>query len=82
MHPCHQGDARHLAEEELGDCYLEEEELDGHLMQCEQLVQLAQVQAMLLAQMQQAKLSLAQQALPAQPLLALLVEREQEQVVA
>ena len=66
MHPCHQGDARHLAEEELVDCYLEEEELDGHLVQCEQLVQLAQVQAMLLAQMQQAKLSSAQQALPAQ----------------
>ena len=66
MHPCHQGDARHLAEEELDDCHLAEEELDGHLVQCEQLVQLAQVQAMLLAQMQQAKLSLAQQALPAQ----------------
>ena len=58
MHPCHQGDARHLAEAELGDCYLEEEELDGHLVQCEQLVQLAQLaqlaQAMLLAQMRQA----------------------------
>jgi hypothetical protein len=64
LHPCRQGDARHLVEEELGDCYLEEEELDGHLVQFEQLVQL--VQAMLLAQMRQEKLSLAQQALPAQ----------------
>ena len=55
MRPCHQGDARHLAEAELGDCCLEEEELDGHLVQCEQLVQLAQLaQAMSSAQMRQA----------------------------
>jgi hypothetical protein len=64
LHPCRQGDEHRQVEVELGDCYLEEEELDGHLVQCAQPVQL--VQAMLLAQMRQEKLSLAQQALPAQ----------------
>jgi hypothetical protein len=64
LHQCLPDGAHHLAEEELDDCYLEEEELDGHLVQCAQPAQL--VQAMLLAQMRQEKLSLAQQALPAQ----------------
>jgi hypothetical protein len=59
LHQCLPDGAHHLAEEELDDCYLE-----GHLVQCAQPVQL--VQAMLLAQMRQEKLSLAQQALPAQ----------------
>ena len=49
MHPCRQGDEHRQVEVELGDCYLEEEELDGHLVQCAQsvhsarLVQLAQL---------------------------------------
>ena len=38
MHPCHQGDERHQVEVELGGCCQEEEELDDHLAQCEQLV--------------------------------------------
>jgi hypothetical protein len=43
LHPCRQGDARHLAEEELDDCYLEEEELDGHLVRCVQQVRSARL---------------------------------------
>ena len=54
MHPCRQGDEHRQVEVELGDYYLEEEELDGHLAQSAQsvhsaqlarLVQLAQVRA-------------------------------------
>ena len=63
MHPCRQGDERHRVEAELGGCCREEEELDDHLAQCEQLVRSSQ-QAQLLLQepaVQQVLLVLAAQ---------------------
>jgi hypothetical protein len=67
LHPCRQGDEHRQVEVELGDCYLEEEELDGHLVQCAQsvhsarLVQLAQLAQ--LAQLVNSKQVRAQQEL-------------------
>ena len=40
---CQLDDVRHLAEEELDDCYLAVEELGDRLELCEQLVHLAQL---------------------------------------
>jgi hypothetical protein len=43
LHQCLPDGAHHLAEEELDDCYLEEEELDGHLVRCVQQVRSARL---------------------------------------
>ncbi len=63
MHPCHQDDERHRVEAELGGCCREEEELDDHLAQCEQLVRSAQQVQPLLPEpaVQQVMLMLAAQ---------------------
>ena len=64
MHPCRQGDEHRQVEVELGDCYLEEEELDGHLVQCAQSVHSARlVQLAQLAQLVRSKQVRAQQEL-------------------
>lgn len=44
MHPRRQGDERHQVEAGLGGCCLGVEELGDHLVQCERLAQLAQMQ--------------------------------------
>jgi hypothetical protein len=67
-------------EVELGDCYLEEEELDGHLVQCAQSVHLARlVQLAQLAQLVRSKQVRAQQELhqpvQAQELRVLVVQQ-------
>ena len=64
MHPCRQGDEHRQVEVELGDCCLEEEELDGHLVQCAQSVHSARlVQLAQLAQLVHSKQVRAQQEL-------------------
>jgi hypothetical protein len=67
-------------EVELGDCYLEEEELDGHLVQCAQSVHSARlVQLAQLAQLVRSKQVRAQQELhqpvQAQELRVLVVQQ-------
>jgi len=51
LHPRRQGDERHQVEAGLGGCFLAVEELGDHLVQCERLVQLAQLAQMQLVQL-------------------------------